>query len=73
MVTSYVATSPVATLVTATLTKYALFLSLPNPFMTKDTLPVPSAAVCSSEDGNFIHIAVPGCVIEIFDRRAKAM
>lgn len=57
--TSYVAISPVATLVTATFTRYALFLSLLKPFMTNDTLPVPSVAVCSSEDGNFIHMAVP--------------
>jgi hypothetical protein len=27
--------------------------------MTKDTLPEPSVAVWSAEDGNFIHIAVP--------------
>jgi hypothetical protein len=61
--TSYVAISPVATLVTATLTRYALFLSLLKPFMTNDTLPVPSVAVCSSEEGNFIHMAVPGTYV----------
>jgi hypothetical protein len=31
--------------------------------MTNDTLPVPSVAVCSSEDGNFIHMAVPGAYV----------
>ncbi len=66
--TSYVAISPVATLVTATLTRYALFRSLLKPFMTNDTLPVPSVAVCSSEDGNFIHMAVPvACVSDVVD------
>ena len=38
---------------------HALFLSLARPFMTNDTRPLPSLAVCSSADGTFIHMAVP--------------